>query len=86
MKYRFLLAVVFMGLCTVNAQSGKVTEKGWKPIHLESQQFKFDLLSPGFSYEIGLFRNQSVSTGLGFGFANYEPGYSLGLVMNNRYR
>lgn len=86
MKYKFLLAFVFISFCSVNAQFGKVTENGWKPIHLESHQFKFNLFSPGFNYEIGLFRNQSVSSGLGFGFANFEPGYSLGLVMNNRYR
>lgn len=55
-------------------------------VHLERHQFKFDLLSPGLSYELGLFRNQSVSTSLGLATATYEEGYAFGLTTNNRYR
>ncbi|SDE53193.1 hypothetical protein SAMN05421636_105406 [Pricia antarctica] len=55
-------------------------------INLERHQFKFDLLSPGLSYELGLFKNQSVSTSLGLGLATYQEGYAYGLAMNNRYR
>ena len=54
--------------------------------HLERHQFKLNLLSPGFTYELGLFKNQSVSTNLGLANATYEEGYVLGLAMNNRYR
>ena len=55
-------------------------------VHLEHHQFRFDLLSPGLNYELGLFRNQSVSSGLGLTTATYGEGYALGLTMNNRYR
>jgi hypothetical protein len=55
-------------------------------VHLERHQFRFDLLSPGLSYELGLFRNQSVSTSLGLATATYEEGYAFGLTTNNRYR
>ncbi|MEE1963073.1 hypothetical protein V1387_10290 [Allomuricauda taeanensis] len=55
-------------------------------VNLERHQVRFDLLSPGFSYELGLFRNQSISTGLGLATATYEEGYAFGLTMNNRYR
>lgn len=55
-------------------------------VHLERHQFKFDLLSLGLSYELGLFRNQSVSTSLGLATATYEEGYAFGLTTNNRYR
>lgn len=54
--------------------------------HLERHQFKLNLLSPGFTYELGLFKNQSVSTNLGLATATYEEGYVFGLAMNNRYR
>ncbi len=55
-------------------------------IHLERHQLRFDLLSPGLSYELGIFKNQSVSTSLGLGLATYQEGYAYGLAMNNRYR
>ncbi len=68
------------------SQSDGITEKGSGIVNLERHQFKFDLFSPGISYELGLFRNQSVSTALGLGMAAYEPGYVFGLALNNRYR
>lgn len=70
---------------TVFAQAEQRT-KTFDLINLERHQFKFDLLSPGFSYELGLFKNQSVSTSLGLGLATYQEGYAYGLAMNNRYR
>lgn len=70
----------------VQSQIRGVTEKGFGIVNLEKHQFKFDLFSPGISYEFGLFRNQSVSTALGLGMATYEPGYVFGLALNNRYR
>ncbi len=67
-------------------QTGRVVENGKGLINLERHQFKFDLFVPGISYELGLFKNQSVSSSLGLGMAAYEPGYNIGLAMNNRYR
>jgi hypothetical protein len=64
----------------------KNSEKGTGIVNLERHQLKFDLLSPGISYELGLFKNQTVSTALGLGMAAYEPGYVFGLALNNRYR
>lgn len=76
-------------LCTsfqLQSQIRKIAEQGGGLIHLEKQQFKFDLISPGISFEIGLFRNQSVSSSLGLGMATYQEGYALGIAWNNRYR
>lgn len=83
---KLLLCIFFYFVLIPDSQGQRISERGAGIINLENHQFKFNLVSPGISYELGLFRNQSVSTGVGFGFANYEPGYSLGLVMNNRYR
>jgi hypothetical protein len=77
---------LLLGTIPVIAQTGKVVEKGGGLINLERHQFKFDLFAPGLSYELGLFKNQSVSTSLGLAMASYEPGYNIGLAMNNRYR
>ena len=77
-----LLFIVNFGYSQING----ITEKGSGIVNLERHQFKFDLFSPGISYELGLFKNQSVSTALGLGMAAYEPGYVFGLALNNRYR
>lgn len=88
MVRNILVVIVSMQLFIANAQYGQVNEKGntFGLINLERHQFKFDLFAPGLSYELGLFRNQSVSTSVGLGLATYEHGYNIGLAMNNRYR
>ncbi|NYJ27628.1 hypothetical protein [Allomuricauda sp. ARW1Y1] len=85
MKYKIILLTLCLIPLLSNAQW---QERGgtFDLVHLERHQFQLNLLSPGFTYELGLFRNQSVSTNLGFGFATYEEGYVFGLAMNNRYR
>jgi len=55
-------------------------------VNLERHQFKFNFLSPGFTYEFAIAKNVTVSTSLGLGFATYQEGYAFGLVMNNRAR
>jgi len=90
MSNKFILGFTLCLLSIFHSHSQKTIESNsgqtFALINLERHQFKFDLFSPGFSYELGLFKNQSVSTSLGFGMATYEPGYAIGLVMNNRYR
>lgn len=85
MKNATLMLLFFIVQFGFSQISG-VTEKGSGIVNLEKHQFKFNLLSPGINYEFGLFRNQSVSTGLGLTTATYEEGYAFGVTMNNRYR
>lgn len=85
MKYRIIL----LAFCLIPFLShAQWQERGgtFDLVHLERHQFQLNLLSPGFTYEWGLFKNQSVSSNLGFGLATYEEGYVFGLAMNNRYR
>ena len=86
MVKKLLVAFLFLPTILVNGQIRKIEEKGSGLINLEKHQFKFDLLAPGLSYEIGLFRNQTVSSSLGLGLASYQEGYAYGLAWNNRYR
>ena len=85
MKYKIILLTLCLIPLLSNAQW---QERGgtFDLVHLERHQFQLNLLSPGFTYDLGLFRNQSVSTNLGVGLATYEEGYVFGLAMNNRYR
>jgi len=75
-------------LIFVSAIQAQWLERGgtFDLVHLERHQFRLDLLGPGLNYELGLFRNQSVSAGLGLSTATYGEGYALGLTLNNRYR
>ncbi len=86
MHKKGILVIALLTVLTASAQVYRITEKGSGLINLEKHQFKFDLLSPGLSYEIGLFRNQTVSSSLGLATATYQEGYAFGLAMNNRYR
>ncbi len=78
----------FVGMFHIVGASAQVREKVpvFGLVNLERHHVNFNLLSPGISYELGLFRNQSVSTSMGLGLATYEEGYALGLAWNNRYR
>lgn len=88
MQRTLFFFLLFILIATKPPLYAQVHEKGqtFDLINLERHQFKFDILSPGFSYELGLFKNQSISTTIGLGLAAYEPGYVIGLAMNNRYR
>jgi len=90
MSKKLSLGLVFCFVSLFYCQSQNVVEKKsgktFALINLERHQFKFNLISPGFSYELGLFKNQSISGGLGFGVATYEEGYALGLALHTRYR
>lgn len=77
-----LLFIVKFGYSQING----ITEKGSGIVHLERHQLKFDLFSPGISYELGLFKNVSASGGLGLGYATYEEGYAIGLTLHTRVR
>jgi len=52
-------------------------EKGPKPKIVEPIQVRFNLLSPGIDFELGLFKDQTITGGLGLGFAYYQEGYAL---------
>ncbi|SRR6056297_799137 len=86
MNKNLLVASLFIFAFGCQLKAQQTSEKGNGIVNLERHQLKFDLLSPGISYELGLFKNQSVSTALGLGMAAYEPGYVFGLALNNRYR
>jgi hypothetical protein len=78
--------VAFLGLSKVIAQKDIFLEKGKKPKQVEKTQVTFNLLSPGIDVEFGIFKNQTISGGLGLGLATYKEGYLYGLAVNSRYR
>ena len=83
LKY-LLLLIVFVAISNAHAQ--QIQEKGKKPKQVESAQLRFNLLSPGIDFELGLFKNQTVAGGVGLGLATYKEGYLFGVALNTRYR
>ena len=84
MKYRIIL----LTLCLIPLISdAQWQERGgtFDLAHLERHQFKLNLLSPGLSYELGIFKNQSVSIDLGLATATYEEGYVFGLEIGRAH-
>lgn len=81
-----LLILFLLSVFVSRSQSRGVSEKGSGIVNLERHQFKFDLFSPGISYELGIFKNVSASGGLGLGYATYEEGYAVGLTLHTRVR
>lgn len=89
MKIWLLILLLFIAAVD-DAQAQRVTEtnsgKTFALVHLERHQFKLNLLSPGFDYELGIIKNVTASGGLVLGFATYEEGYALGLTLHTRLR
>jgi hypothetical protein len=52
--------------------------------NLERHQLTLNLI--GFRYELGLFKNVSISSSIAPGLATYEAGYSFGLAWHTRVR
>jgi hypothetical protein len=89
MKKIVFVSVLFISLFPGPKLFAQVEKRGsvFDLVNLERHQFKFNLINPGFSYELGIFKNQSISTDLGlFGLATYQEGYSFGASLDTRYR
>ena len=71
---------------TLFAQGVMLEKEGKKQLQVERTQLTLNLLSPSIDFELGLFKNQTVSGGLGLGLATYGEGYLYGVALNSRYR
>ena len=80
------LGVLFFSLVPILLCSQRSLEKGPKPKIVEPVQIRINFLSPGIDFELGLFKNQTITGGLGLGLAYYEEGYAFGLALNTEYR
>ena len=81
--------LLYLLLCIpifATAQLRKLNEKGSGLINLERHQFKFNLVGPGISYELGLFKNVTASTSFGPALAYYQEGYTFGFGWHTRLR
>jgi hypothetical protein len=80
---------VSFGLClflflSFNSNAQQYVESWDGTPNLERHQFTLNLL--GIRYELGLFKNVSISSSLAPGLATYEEGYSFGFAWHTRVR
>ena len=83
-----MFLVLFLGIIFSFQLSAQI-ERARSPfnlINLERHQVKLNLLAPGLSYELGIFKNVSASTSFGLGAASYEEGYTFGYAWHTRMR
>jgi len=64
----------------------QMNEKGNGIVNLERHQVTFNIFGPGIRYELGLFKNVSVSSSFNPALAYYEPGYTFGFAWHTRLR
>ena len=83
-KYFFALCFSFLLNLPTKAQQ---FVESWDGVpNLERHQVTFNFFGPGFRYELGLFKNVSVSSSFSPGLALYEEGYAFGYVWHTRAR
>ncbi|QCX02368.1 hypothetical protein FGM00_12775 [Aggregatimonas sangjinii] len=86
MSKNILLLFLLSFSIYLHGQIRKISEQGNGLINLERHQVKLNMFGPGVSYELGLFRNVSVSTSLGPAIATYSEGYTFGFAWHTRLR
>ncbi len=88
MKPRIFVLLVLLGVSATSKLHGQVEQRGnfFDLINLERHQFKLNLFGPGLSYEIGLFKDVSVSTSFNPALARYQEGYTFGFAWHTRVR
>ncbi len=80
------LCIIAMLLFLSVSYSQIYQEKGPKPKIVENTLLRFNLLSPGIDFELGIFKNQTIMGGVGIGVTYYQEGYTFGLGLNAQYR
>lgn len=88
MKKNTVLFLLFVGVTFSSRLSAQI-EKAGSPfdlINLERHQVILNLVGPGLSYELGIFKNVSASTSFGLGAAHYQEGYTFGYAWHTRMR
>ncbi|MEO9894481.1 hypothetical protein [Aurantibacter sp.] len=86
MTKKLLLFLFISTPFLVCSQIRKINEQGSGLLNLERHQFKINLIAPGISYELGLFKNVTASTSFGPALAYYTEGYSFGYAWHTRLR
>lgn len=86
MMVKFYFACCFVLIVTFSAQSQQFVESWDGTPNLERHQLTLNFISPGIRYELGLFKNVSVSTSFSPGLASYQEGYSFGIAWHTRVR
>lgn len=87
MKYKKIYTVFgLLFLLNLPSKAQQFVES-WDGVpNLERHQVTFNFLGPGLRYELGVFKNVSISTSLSPALAFYDEGYLFGFAWHTRVR
>jgi hypothetical protein len=83
-KYHIALGLFF--LLSLPSEAQQFIENWDGTPNLERHQVTFNFFVPGIRYELGLFKNVSISNSFSPGLAYYQEGYTFGFVWHTRVR
>ena len=83
-NFYFAFGILF--LMSLSSKAQQFVESWDGTPNLERHQVTFNFFGPGFTYELGLFKNVSASGSFSPGLAVYEEGYSFGYAFHTRAR
>jgi hypothetical protein len=82
-----LLVLLSFSLLIFTKTHAQQFVEGWDGVpNLERHQLTLNLLGPGFTYELGLLKNLSVSGEFAPAYGIYQYGYNFGYAFNTRAR
>jgi hypothetical protein len=83
-KSHLFLGVVL--LLSIETSAQQFIESTDNTPNLERHQLTLNIINPGFKYELGLFKNVSLSSGVNTALASYSEGYSFGFAWHTQIR
>jgi hypothetical protein len=79
--------IILIFCFSVNSTYAQQFVESWDGApNLERHQFTLNLIGPGFTYELGILKNLSLSGSFVPSYALYQHGYTFGYAFNTRAR
>lgn len=82
-----LTLIIVLFISTFKSINAQQFVESWDGVpNLERHQVTFNFFGPGFTYELGILKNLSVSGSFSPAYALYQHGYAFGYAFNTRAR
>lgn len=81
--YTFLVLLFFL---VIESKAQQFVESWDNTPNLDRHMLTFNLINPGIRYELGLFKNVSLSSSINPALSHYSEGYSFGFAWHTQIR
>ncbi len=86
MRRKIYALFVLLLFLVMEAQSQQFVESWDNTPNLDRHMLTFNLINPGIRYELGLFKNVSLSSSINPALSYYNEGYSFGFAWHTQVR